>query len=104
MSELREQLEALRERVARVNARYATAAAAVPALQREVPSARGYIESTLAGEEVETSVGKHFETERLFQAHHRHGSADIGALSDLPRDLFALLSEGVIPEVPPSEW
>src|SRR5262249_6336408 len=104
MSELREQLEALRERVARVNARYATAAAAAPALKRDVPSARGYIENALVGEEVETSVGKHFETERLFQAHHQHGSADIGALADLPHDLFALLSESAVPEVPPAEW
>ena len=44
------------------------------------------------GEEVETAFGRHFETEKLYERHRRHGSADIGALADLPRDLLDAIS------------
>jgi uncharacterized protein YprB with RNaseH-like and TPR domain len=111
MSELREQLEALRERVARVNARYAQTAPARPqfipehAPEPENPGfPREYIENTLTGEEVQTSVGKHFETEKLYEAHRQHGSADIGALCDLPHDLFDSVSDGAVPQTQPTEW
>jgi uncharacterized protein len=58
----------------------------------------------LSGEEVETAFGRHFETEKLYAAHRRHGSADIGALSDLPADLLGTLSGGTIPAARPEEW
>src|SRR5206468_6323158 len=51
-----------------------------------------------------TPLGKHFETEKLYEAHKRHGSADIGALAALPEDLLDSLSGGAISGVPPSQW
>jgi uncharacterized protein YprB with RNaseH-like and TPR domain len=42
--------------------------------------------------------------ERLFPAHKCHGSADIGALSELPHDLLDALSGGGIGTVPPERW
>jgi uncharacterized protein YprB with RNaseH-like and TPR domain len=56
------------------------------------------------GEVVETAFGRHFETERLFAAHRHHGSADIGALSDLSADLLGTISGGTIPAARPEEW
>ncbi len=53
-----------------------------------------YVEEWLTGAEVETAFGKHFETEKLYEHHRRHGSADIGALADLPRDLLDTMSSG----------
>ena len=58
----------------------------------------------LPGEEVETQFGRHLEKETLYAAHRYHGSADIGALSELPRDLLAALSGGTIQESGPEEW
>ena len=65
---------------------------------------RFHVESWLAGEEVETAVGKHYETETLYARHKSHGSADVGALSDLSADLLDTLSNGAVRSVPPSEW
>ena len=65
---------------------------------------RFHVEEWLPGEEVETSVGKHYETETFYARHRRHGSADIGALADLPADLLETLSDGAVRGVPPGEW
>jgi len=65
---------------------------------------RFHVESWLPGEEVETSAGRHYETETLYARHKRHGSADVGALSDLPSNLLEILSNGAVRGVPPSEW
>ena len=40
----------------------------------------------------------------FYASHRRHGSADIGALADLPHDLLNAISEGAAPCAPPSEW
>jgi hypothetical protein len=58
----------------------------------------------LPGEEVETAFGKHYESETLYPCHKFHGSADIGALAEMPADLLATLSNGAVNGVPPSEW
>ena len=58
----------------------------------------------LPGEEIETQLGKHLEKETLYASHRRHGSADIGALCDLPHDLLDKVSGGAIPQAPPEEW
>lgn len=60
--------------------------------------------ASLPFEEVETALGKHYETETLYARHKYHGSADIGALADMPGDLLATLSNGAVSGVPPSEW
>ncbi len=101
MNHLQEQLAELRARVARIQQQ-----TALP--QRDLPAApfpaQRYVEEWLTGEVVETQFGRHFETEKLYESHRRHGSADIGALSDLPHDLLDTLSGGAIPNVPPEQW
>lgn len=133
MSDLQEQLAELRERIARVSVdcdrKFSTRqfgsfqpdASLLPdqgdrrgqgcppdeTFVEPRPS-REYVEEWLSGGEVETGFGRHFETEKLYERHRRHGSADIGSLADLPRDLLASLSTDVsadpIPHAPPSEW
>ncbi|MEO8098035.1 MAG: ribonuclease H-like domain-containing protein [Acidobacteriota bacterium] len=113
MNDLQEQLAALRERVARVHSRYsekyAGRAAPAPVTQvdlqnTDVIEAPEPHEHGLSGQVIETAHGCHFESERLYQGHRRHGSADIGALSDLPHDLLHTISDGEAPSVPPGEW
>lgn len=137
MTELQEQLAALRRRMARTmeecDAKYGklsgklhstgfprTSAAPRDATERRYVSDdaaaadlvaaslldphRFHVESWLPGEEVETSAGRHYETETLYARHRRHGSADVGALADLPSNLLEILSNGAVRGVPPSEW
>jgi uncharacterized protein YprB with RNaseH-like and TPR domain len=97
MADWQRQLDILRARVAEVAAQ----------CDRKHASPRrpaGQIEEALSGEEVETAFGRHFETETLYPAHRHHGSADIGALSDLPADLLGTLSGGTIAAANPREW
>ena len=95
MDHFQHRLGELRDEVARIDRKYASP-------QR--PAAFRYIEEWLTGEEVETPFGRHFETEKLYEAHRRHGSADIGALADLPNDFLDELSSGAISQAPPEEW
>jgi hypothetical protein len=109
MSDLQEQLAELRERVARINSRFEAKFDAASALEPfDSPTlprpAHHYIEEWLTGSEVETEFGKHFETEKLYEHHRRHGSADIGALADLPHDLLQTISSGQMPNSSPEEW
>lgn len=87
---LRKQLELLRRRIARIEAREPRPAA--PA----APPAD-------LGREAETPLGRHWEIERRWPAHHLHGSADVGALADLPADLLAALCEEAA-GCAPQEW
>jgi len=102
MNDLQEQLAALRERVARVNARYAEKYSEPLATAPEAYEQR--VSDTLAGEPVETAHGSHWESETLYANHRRHGSADVGALSELPHDLLGAISEGGAPSASPAEW
>ncbi|MGD1095304.1 MAG: ribonuclease H-like domain-containing protein [Bryobacteraceae bacterium] len=96
MSDLREQLAVLRQRVARIDQKYEARAHA--------PSPPSFVEEFLSGEEVATEYGSHFETEKLYERHRHHGSSDIGALADLPSNLFDSISEGGISPAAPEEW
>jgi hypothetical protein len=71
---------------------------------RSISEERFHVEEWLPGEEVETALGKHYETETFYARHRRHGSADIGALADLPENLLETLSDGAVRGVPPHEW
>ena len=82
MEDIQEQLAALRRRIAGIDRKYAapaagriTAASAVSA--RPVSAAARYIQDLMSGEVVRTSHGEHFETEKLWERHRRHGSVDI---------------------------
>ena len=106
MNDLQEQLEALRERVARVNARFAEKFAQPPEHAPEPHEQRvsSTLPADLAGHVVETEYGSHWESETLYASHRRHGSADVGALADLPHDLLDAISEGAAPSSSPAEW
>lgn len=99
-------LAMLRRKIARIERKYASPAspkASPPSLEDERP--RHYsIEQWMSGEVVDTPHGQHFETERLWERHRRHGSMDIDALLELPPDLLGPLSGGEIPDCPPQRW
>jgi uncharacterized protein YprB with RNaseH-like and TPR domain len=98
MSLLQEQLAGLRQRMARAAADCDERIAARSAAAR---ASFHHVEQWLSGGEVETDFGRHFETEKIYEHHRRHGSADIGSLAGLPADLFAPLA---IASAPPEEW
>jgi uncharacterized protein len=91
------QLEELRRTVAKINRKYAE-----PAAPRPAPAAR--VEDVLSGSVVSTAYGEHFETERLWERHRRHGCVDISDLAELPHDLLDSLSAGEIQGCPPQRW
>ena len=102
MSDFQDQLAHLRRRIARIDKKYAD-----PKPQRVAPSPRPPIptpEDYLTGQDVETELGRHFETEKLYERHRRHGSIGIADLEDLPGDLLQPISSGLIADVPPSKW
>ncbi|MCE7885671.1 MAG: hypothetical protein DYH08_17745, partial [Actinobacteria bacterium ATB1] len=57
-----------------------------------------------SGQEVETPQGRHFETERIWERHRRHGSIGISDLNDLPPDLFDELTGCAVDPVAPHHW
>jgi hypothetical protein len=91
-----DELALLREKVARIDRKYASFEP-----KRVLPC---HIEDVVSGQVVDTAFGKHFETERLYERHRRHGSVGIADLADLPEDLLAALSEGAIPQSHPTRW
>ncbi|MGH9639553.1 MAG: ribonuclease H-like domain-containing protein, partial [Bryobacteraceae bacterium] len=97
-----EELACLKQRIADIDKRIATKYAVRPAPKEQ--NARWFIEEWSAGEVVRNEFGEHFQTERLFPAHKRHGSADIGALAELPEDLLDAAGGGEIPPVPCERW
>ena len=108
MEDIQEQLAALRRRVARIDRKYAAA----PPVRERVPlslgaearEAAGYIHELMSGEVVQTAHGAHFETERVWERHRRHGSVGIADLAGLPEDLLDPLSDGAIPHASPMRW
>jgi uncharacterized protein YprB with RNaseH-like and TPR domain len=106
MEDIQQQLATLRRRVARIDRKFADrpagpAAARAPRDQRP---ARYFIEELMSGEVVRTPHGEHFETEKLWERHRRHGNVDIADLVELPADLLDGLSDGSISAVPPTRW
>src|ERR1041384_393928 len=108
MSELQDQLAALRQRMAR-----AAAACDQKYGRPENPYYAGFprafpqkfhVEEWFPGDEIETEHGKHFETETFYARHRRHGSAELSELAELPGDLLETLSHGLVRDVPPHEW
>jgi uncharacterized protein YprB with RNaseH-like and TPR domain len=66
------------------------------------PPRRIPVEEFLPGGEIQTALGRHFETEKLWEHYRHHGSADIGALASLPHDLLGTIGE--MPFGPPETW
>lgn len=104
MSDLQDQLVALRRKIARIDRKYAEGPAAPPKPPADTRPARYFPEECLSGEVVETPLGRHFETERLYERHRRHGSVDISNLLELPEDLLGPLSGGEAPPTPVTRW
>lgn len=102
MLDTAEQLARLKLRIASIDQRYAKEKTAPEA--RPAPPPRSRIEEWSEGQVVSNEWGEHFECERLYAHHQRHGSADIGALCELPHDLFAALGGGEISDAPPARW
>ena len=105
MEDIQEQLAALRRRIARVDRKYA-APDPPPAVPRERGrlASSAYIQDLIAGAVVSTPHGEHFETEKLWERHRRHGSMDISQLAELPEDLLEQLSDGAIARAHPTKW
>ena len=80
MEDIQEQLAALRRRIARVDRKYATRPRRH--VLRSVPTAQ-FIQELMSGEVVTTALGEHFETEKVWERHRRHGSVDISDLAEL---------------------
>lgn len=102
-----EQLARLRQRIAAIDGKYAFRKSA-PSVLAEAPRerkwSRSFIEEWSEGEVVGNEFGAHFQTERLYPGHRTHGSADIGALAELPHDLLDALGGGEIAAAPPERW
>ena len=107
MLDTQAQLARLKERVAAIDRKFATRRPAGPAARERLGEdfgARSFIEQWAEGEVVTNDFGRHFQMERLFSRHRRHGSADIGALAALPPDLLDALGGNQLPSVPPGRW
>ena len=82
MEDIQEQLAILRRRIARIDkkwtgegpARPRVADLPVPLRVTDLRPARYFVEELISGEVVHTAFGEHFETEKLFERHRRHGS------------------------------
>jgi uncharacterized protein YprB with RNaseH-like and TPR domain len=101
VEDIQEQLAALRKHIARIERR---PPAPRPQPSRESHPTRYLIEQFMSGEVVRTPLGEHFETERVWERHRRHGSVDISDLADLPEDLLEPLSSGTVPSAGPARW
>src|SRR5579862_7716829 len=74
MSDLQQQLVELRARVARIHESFQPRPPERPPfIEDAIPpvDAQRYLEEWLCGEQVETEFGRHFETEKLYEAHRR---------------------------------
>jgi uncharacterized protein YprB with RNaseH-like and TPR domain len=127
VEDIQEQLAVLRRRIAHIDKKWtsqasvaqasvvaqasacgpqqvAQASACGPQHPHDLRPARYFVEEILSGEVVHTACGEHFETEKLFERHRRHGSMDISNLHELPADLLDSLSSGAIASSHPTKW
>jgi len=103
VEDIQEQLASLRRRIARIDKKWTGGPPPQPRVSDLRPT-RYFVENLISGSVVQTACGEHFETEKLFERHRRHGSMDISNLYELPADLLEPLSEGAIPSAPPTKW
>jgi len=103
MSDLQDQLAELRRRIARINRKYSGPPTPKPAMSERRP-ARYFPEEWLNGQEVETQFGRHYESEKLYERHRRHGNIGICDLEDLPEDLLQPISNDEVPRAVPAKW
>jgi uncharacterized protein YprB with RNaseH-like and TPR domain len=99
MEDIQQQLAALRQRIAHIRP-----ASELPRPAERPRPSKFAIEELMSGEVVRTPLGEHFETERVWERHRRHGSVDISDLADLPEDLLEPLSNGEVGRAHPIKW
>lgn len=102
-----QQLARLKQRVAAIDLKYTQNGAAAAPEVRAAPQYRlsqTLIEEWSQGEVVSNAAGQHFQLERVFPSRRQHGSADIGALAELPPDLFDAVGNAQIPPAAPERW
>jgi uncharacterized protein YprB with RNaseH-like and TPR domain len=104
MDDVQQQLAALRRRIARIDRKYTNPRGPSPRPKPSMRPSRQAVEDLLAGEVVRTPHGCHFETERVWERHRRHGNVGIADLSDLAPDLLRTLSDGAIAHAPCEKW
>src|SRR6185312_14842246 len=102
--DIREQLAHLRKTVSAIDRKYADLAPASPPAAVVPESTSDFVDEILTGEVIETALGKHFETEKLYARHKRYGTYEISDLLDLPSDFLESLSAGDIPNAHPKTW
>lgn len=100
MSDFAEQLAELRKRIAKIDRKWTKPQPPVP----RPTTFTDPFDDDLPWKEVETAHGRHFETERLYERHRRHGSIGIADLEQMPHDLLQPISNGEIASVPPEKW
>lgn len=105
MSDIQEQLAYLRRRIAKIDRKYTTTSGdrRAKSLPHERPE-RYCVEEWLSGREVDTGYGCHWETDKLYERHRRHGSIGVTELEDLPTDLLGPISNGEILNSAPQRW
>ncbi|HEY7212592.1 MAG TPA: ribonuclease H-like domain-containing protein [Bryobacteraceae bacterium] len=110
MLDVEEQLARLRQRVAAIDRKYKTGHKYKIAERTSSPRSpahdvnRSFVEEWADGHVVTNEHGAHFQMEKTYPAHKQHGSADIGALAELPPDFLDALSESQIAAAPPQRW
>jgi hypothetical protein len=112
MEDIQEQLAQLRRKIARIDRKWSAPAVSGGAGRSEPALRPGLtpedlplrIERLISGEVVRTAHGEHFETERLWERHRRHGSVDISDLAELPEDLLGPLMGSSAAGSPPARW
>jgi uncharacterized protein YprB with RNaseH-like and TPR domain len=104
VSDLQDQLAVLRRKIAHIDRKYAGGPPAPQPPPADPRPARYFVDEWMSGEVIETPHGRHFETERLYERHRRHGSVDISNLLELPEDLLGPLSGGEAPPSPVTRW
>jgi hypothetical protein len=112
VGDLQEQLAVLRRRIRRIDRKYSNQTTAQPSNRTTTQPnnritghpAHYFADEWMSGEVVETPHGTHFETEKLFERHRRHGSMDISNLAELPEDLLVSLSDGDARPSSPMRW
>lgn len=103
MSDIQDQLAQLRLRIARIDRKYTNAPAAAPVPRADRPE-KYFVEDWLHGREVETAHGVHYEVDKLYERHRRHGNIGITDLEGLPATLLEPISSGAIRDSHPTKW
>ncbi len=103
MLDVDQQLARLRERIQAIDHKFEKTKPLTGA-QAAIRLPASPVEDCTDGKVIANSFGEHFQVDKFFASHQTHGSADIGALSELPDTLLDALSENEILSIAPERW